>query len=81
MNLEDLMDRLKEPSTWKGIAILLAVFGARLSPEDTANFVLAGMAVSAMINVMRSETKATEKVVEKALANTTNTDDKTEKKI
>jgi len=28
-----LADRLKEPSTWAGLSILLAVFGVHVAPE------------------------------------------------
>lgn len=29
-----LLDRLKEPSTWRGLTILATVFGVHISPEQ-----------------------------------------------
>ena len=28
-----ILDRLKEPSTWRGIALLLGAFGVHVAPE------------------------------------------------
>jgi hypothetical protein len=44
-----LLDRLREPSTWRGIVALMTAFGVALSPEQTAAIVAAGLAVAGAI--------------------------------
>lgn len=46
-------DRIKEPSTWRGLAMLgtgtAALFGIAISPEQTEAVIAAGMAVTGAI--------------------------------
>jgi len=37
-----LLDRLKEPSTWRGLAILATVFGININPEQVNAIVTVG---------------------------------------
>ncbi len=79
MSADDLIKKLQEPSTWRGIAVLVGLVCAKLKPEDTANFIMGGLAISGLINVIWNETKATEKAVAKILANTTEIEGQTGK--
>ena len=47
--MEYLMQRLKEPSTWRGLAALLTAFGVVLSPEQTEAVLAAGLAVMGIL--------------------------------
>jgi hypothetical protein len=47
-----LLDRLREPSTWRGIVALLTAFGVALSPEQTAAIVSLGLAVVGAIGAL-----------------------------
>jgi hypothetical protein len=44
-----LLDRLREPSTWRGMVALLTAFGLVLSPEQAAAIVAAGLAAAGAI--------------------------------
>jgi hypothetical protein len=50
-----LLDRLTEPSTWRGLVALLTVFGAKLQPEAADSIVTAGASVYAAIQILRKE--------------------------
>lgn len=50
--------RLKEPSTWRGIILLLTVCGLKLQPEQQEAIIAAGLAVVGLIGVLtRDEPK------------------------
>lgn len=53
-----ILDRLKEPSTWKGLTGLLGVIGISLSPDLVAQIGLAVAAVISAIEVFRAEKPA-----------------------
>jgi hypothetical protein len=40
-----LLDRLKEPSTWRGIVAFVTAAGLVLSPDQQAAIVAAGLAI------------------------------------
>ena len=46
-----LLDRLQEPSTWRGLIMLVTGFGITLSPETTAHIVAAGTAMAGLVGV------------------------------
>lgn len=46
-----LTARLKEPTTWRGIALLLTSLGVGLSPEQSDAIVAFGLAISGLIGV------------------------------
>lgn len=50
-----LIDRLLEPSTWRGIVALLTVFSAKVKPEAAESIVTAGASVYAAIQILRKE--------------------------
>ena len=47
-----LLDRLREPSTWRGFVALLTAFGVALSPEQTAAIISVGLAVVGAIGAI-----------------------------
>ena len=47
-----LLDRLREPSTWRGIVALLTAFGVALSPDQTAAIVAAGLGLAGAIGAL-----------------------------
>lgn len=49
--------RVQESSTWRGLALLGAVAGAKLDPQQTEAFVLLGLALSAVIALMFPDRK------------------------
>ena len=46
-----LLARLKEASTWRGIALLLTAFGVHVAPEVQEAVISAGVAVAGAIGV------------------------------
>jgi hypothetical protein len=50
-----IMNRLKEPSTWRGLVWLLTVAGITLTPEQTKLIVTAGMALAGLLGVFLPE--------------------------
>lgn len=53
--MEYIVARLKEPSTWRGVAGLAAVFGIVISPELADAIMVAGLGVFSLIEVFRKE--------------------------
>lgn len=44
-----ILDRLKEPSSWRGLVMICTAFGVALNPELVAAIVSAGTGVSGII--------------------------------
>ena len=53
-----LLERLKEPSTWRGLFALLTAIGLKLHPEMQEAILTTGLALIGMINVIRKESDA-----------------------
>lgn len=53
--MEWFVDRMTEPSTWRGLVGLLTSAGIIVSPELATQIVAAGLAVMGLINVIRKE--------------------------
>lgn len=53
--LDFIISRLKEPSTYAGAATLLALVGLKLEPELMGAIASAGIAVIAVIEILRRE--------------------------
>lgn len=51
-----LMDRLSEPSTWRGIIAIAASAGVTVSPEHAVTIASVAACVVGAINVVRKET-------------------------
>lgn len=47
-----VVNRLKEPSTWRGFFVLLAAFGVSVSPDLQDSLVAVGLAVAGLIGVL-----------------------------
>lgn len=52
-----LLERLKEPSTWRGIIWLITAFGFALDPDQREAIVTTGMSLVGLIGVFTSEYK------------------------
>lgn len=52
-----LIERLKEPSTWRGITALVGAIGVTLSPEQWAAISAAVVGLLGLIEVFRKEVK------------------------
>ena len=47
-----LLARLKEASTWRGIALLLTAFGVQVAPEVQDAIISVGIAVAGAVGVL-----------------------------
>ena len=47
-----LLARLKEASTWRGIALLLTAFGIQVAPEVQEAIISVGIAVAGAVGVL-----------------------------
>lgn len=50
-----LFDRLKEPSTWRGILGMVTAVGVKLHPELQEAIISAGLALIGLVNIFRKE--------------------------
>lgn len=50
-----LIDRLKEPSTWRGILAMMTAVGVKLHPELQEAIISAGLALIGLVNIFRKE--------------------------
>ena len=50
-NMSYVLARLKEASTWRGIALLLTAFGVQIAPDVREAVISAGVAVAGAIGV------------------------------
>lgn len=51
--MEYLIARLKEPSTWSGLSVILAMFGVTVGQEELA---VAGAGIGAVLAIVLRET-------------------------
>jgi hypothetical protein len=49
MNTDYLKARLKEPSTWRGLALCLTAFGIAITPDQIESIVVVGLLISGLI--------------------------------
>lgn len=52
-----LLDRFNEPSTWRGLALLVASCGAYISPDQTELFIFLGLFASGLIGAALPDKK------------------------
>ena len=50
-----LLDRLSEPSTWRGFIMLATGFGVAMSPETIEQVVVAGTAMTGLIGMFSTD--------------------------
>lgn len=51
------LNRLKEPSTWRGLALLAGVAGAQVTNAQIDSFIAFGLSLSGMIGVFLPDPK------------------------
>lgn len=51
-------NRLKEPSTWRGVTVALTAVGVDISPEQTSAIITAGVAIFVAIEVFKKDAKS-----------------------
>lgn len=51
-----IIARLKEASTWRGIAVLITAAGVSLSPEQTNAIITAGLGIAGLIAIFFKDT-------------------------
>ncbi len=49
--MQYILDRAREPSTWRGVALMLTAFGVHLAPEMQDAVITAGVALAGLIGV------------------------------
>lgn len=47
-----LFDRIREPSTWRGIILLLTAIGVPVAPQLAEAIVTAGLGMAGLVGVM-----------------------------
>lgn len=52
-----IRERLKEPSTWRGIVLLLAACGVPIAPAVGEQIIAVGLAVSGLIGITTADKK------------------------
>ena len=52
-----LIDRLKEPSTWRGLVMIATACGAVLSPDQREAIVTGGLLIVGLIGAAIADTK------------------------
>lgn len=52
--MQYILDRIKEPSTWAGVAVLLTAIGIEISAEKLASI---GAAIAAILSIVMRERK------------------------
>jgi hypothetical protein len=50
-----IINRLKEPSTWRGIFAMLAAAGIAISPDLQGHITTAGLALIGLINFIKKD--------------------------
>jgi hypothetical protein len=50
-----ILERLSEPSTWRGLISVLTALGVKLRPDLTEAIISAGLGAMGVINVVRKE--------------------------
>jgi len=55
MDRRDYVARLKEPSTWAGIGVLLSLFGVNFAPEQAQVFVQGGVGFAGLLAIFLGE--------------------------
>lgn len=55
--LDYVLNRLQEPSTWRGLVFVISASGITLDPSKANAIAAAGMALVGAINIFRKEKK------------------------
>ena len=57
MNAKYIVSRLNEPSTWRGITLILTALGVTVSPEDMIIISTAGESVAGILGIFTKDKK------------------------
>lgn len=55
--LKNIMDKMKEPSTWRGLIAIACLAGYQVSPEQAELIIEVGVGLYGAINIFRKEKK------------------------
>lgn len=55
MNRFEYLNRLREPSTWAGVGILLSLVGINFAPADAQAFVNGGVGLASLLAIFIGE--------------------------
>ena len=50
-----LLDRAKEPSTWRGLVLILTAFGTALSPDQKEAIVAGGLGLAGLLGALTKD--------------------------
>lgn len=53
--MNQIMERLREASTWRGLIMLVTAFGVTVSPALSSAIVAAGVSLVSLIEIFRKE--------------------------
>lgn len=56
--MKTILDRLKEPSTYRGLSLLLGLIGVSVSPEQATSIGTGVAAILSIIEIVRKEKPA-----------------------
>lgn len=59
--LDFIVNRLKEPSTWRGVVGIATAAGVALNPEQVAAIVAAGVGIAGLIAVFTKDSGSEDK--------------------
>lgn len=55
MNRYDYLNKMREPSTWAGVGVLLGLFGINFAPAEAQIFVQGGTGLAGMLAIFLGE--------------------------
>jgi len=55
--LKNIIDKMKEPSTWRGLIAIACLAGYQVSPEQAELIIEVGVGLYGAINIFRKEKK------------------------
>ena len=57
MNKQYIIDRLAEPSTWRGLVMVVTSFGVLVKPEQVEAMVFVGLFIAGMLGAVTKDSK------------------------
>lgn len=57
MNKQYIIDRLAEPSTWRGLVLVITAFGVKINPEQIEAIVFVGLFIAGMLGAVTKDSK------------------------
>lgn len=53
-----LLDRAREPSTWRGLILILSAAGTQVSPNQAESIIAAGIALAGIVGAFVADPRA-----------------------